>query len=199
MTCSGRNVFDGTPIEIAFEKVVERITATRDSSGIYLAPAWIDLQVNGFAGADYNDPSLAHEAIARSLQALFATGVARFYPTVITGAPDRMEAALRNLSAAKDTLPEGEAIEGFHVEGPHISPEDGPRGAHPARWVRPPDLEEFRRWQDATRNRVRIVTLSPEWPEAPAYIERITTEGVVAAIGHTRATAEQIAAAVSAG
>jgi len=199
MTCSGRNAFDGEPIEITFEKKIERIAVSRDSSGIYLAPAWIDLQVNGFAGADYNDPALPHDSIARSIQALFATGVARFYPTVITGAPDRMEGALRNLSAAKDTLAEGEAIDGFHVEGPHISPEDGPRGAHPARWVRPPDFDEFRRWQDATGNRVRIVTLSPEWPEAPAYIERITAEGVVAAIGHTGATSEQIAAAVAAG
>ena len=58
---------------------------------------------------------------------------------------------------------EGAAMDGFHVEGPHISPDDGPRGAHPLRWVRPPDLDEFRRWQDATGNQVRIVTLAPEW------------------------------------
>ena len=199
MTCSGKNAFTGSEIEITFEKTIGRVAPASGSSGIYLAPGWIDLQVNGFAGADYNDPLLAHETIARSIHALFATGVARFYPTVITGAPDRMENALRNLSIAKDALAEGEAIEGFHVEGPHISPEDGPRGAHPARWVRPPAFDEFRRWQEATGNRLRIVTLSPEWPDAPAYIERITREGVVAAIGHTRATAEEIQAAVSAG
>ena len=68
---------------------------------------------------------------------------------------------------------EGAAMDGFHVEGPHIGIEDGPRGAHPKRWVRKPDFDEFRRWQDATGGRVRIVTLSPEWPEAPRYIERI--------------------------
>ena len=118
-----------------------------------------------------------HDEIARSIRALFATGVTRFYPTVITGAPDDMEAALRNLARAKDSLPEGAAIDGFHVEGPHIGTEDGPRGAHPKRWVRTPDFDEFRRWQDATANRIRIVTLSPEWPEAPRYIERIVAEG----------------------
>jgi len=90
-------------------------------------------------------------------------------------------------------------MDGFHVEGPHISPEDGPRGAHPRQWVRPPDLDEFHRWQEAARGRIRIVTLSPEWPEAPRYIERITAEGVVASIGHTQATASQIAAAVDSG
>lgn len=90
-------------------------------------------------------------------------------------------------------------MEGFHVEGPHISPEHGPRGAHPVEWVRPPDLDEYRRWQEAARGRIRLITLSPEWAEAPRYIERITADGVVASIGHTRATTEQIADAVNAG
>ena len=55
------------------------------------------------------------------------------------------------------------AIEGFHVEGPHISPEDGPRGAHPREHVRPPDIEEFKRWQEAAGGLVKLVTVSPEW------------------------------------
>jgi N-acetylglucosamine-6-phosphate deacetylase len=90
-------------------------------------------------------------------------------------------------------------MEAFHVEGPHISPDDGPRGAHPRQWVRPPDFEEYLRWQDATEGLIRLVTLSPEWPEAPRYIERLARHGVVVSIGHTKATAEQIADAVSAG
>ncbi len=163
------------------------------------APGFVDLQVNGFAGVDYNSPTVSHREIARSLGALFATGVTRFYPTVITGPPDDMLASLRNLSDARERVPHGEAIDGFHVEGPHISPEDGPRGAHPRQWVRPPDFDEFRRWQEAARGRVRIVTLSPEWPEAPRYIEQVADEGVVVSIGHTQATTQQLADAVSAG
>ena len=127
--------------------------------------------MNGFAGVDYNHAHTPHDEIARSIQVLYSTGVTRFYPTVITGSPENMAGALRNLAHAKDALPEGAAIDGFHVEGPHISPEDGPRGAHPSRWVRPPDPAEFRRWQDACQGRIRLVTLSPEWPEAPRYIE----------------------------
>ena len=110
-----------------------------------------------------------------------------------------MRGALENLARAKDTLPLGKAMDGFHVEGPHISPEDGPRGAHPRRWVRPPDLEEFRRWQDAARGNIRLVTLAPEWPEAPAYIEALVAQGVVISIGHTGADTRQLADAVSAG
>ena len=173
-------------------------TASNDGE-LYLAPGWIDLQVNGFAGVDYNHPETPHPEIARSIRALFATGVTRFYATVITGSPQHMEGSLSNLSRAKDSLPEGDAIDGFHVEGPNIGAEDGPRGAHPRRWVRKPSLDEFRRWQEATGNRIRIVTLAPEWPEALDYIEKVTAEGVVAAIGHTQASAPRIADAVSAG
>jgi N-acetylglucosamine-6-phosphate deacetylase len=110
-----------------------------------------------------------------------------------------MLGALKNLSRAKDTLAEGAAMDGFHVEGPHISAEEGPRGAHPKRWVRPPDIDEFRRWQDATNGRVRLVTIAPEWPQAPRYIEAVVAQNVVVSIGHTAAEARHIADAVSAG
>ncbi len=199
MNCSGIDAFTGSPIEIECGETIRRVAPGDSGCEHYLAPGWIDIQVNGFAGVDYNRPDTPHDQIARSIQALFATGVTRFYPTVITGAPGDMENALRNLARARDSLAEGGAIDGFHVEGPHIGIDDGPRGAHPKRWVRRPDFDEFQRWQEATGNRIRIVTLSPEWPEAADYIERIVSQGVVASIGHTAATAEQIADAVSAG
>jgi N-acetylglucosamine-6-phosphate deacetylase len=199
INCFGENLETGLPVEVTFHDVIQSVAPTVESGGLYVAPGWIDLQVNGFAGVDYNHPLTPHSEIARSIQVLFSTGVTRFYPTIITGPPDDMTGALRNLAKARDKLAEGEAMEGFHVEGPHISLEDGPRGAHPRPWVRRPDFDEFRRWQEAADGRIRIVTLSPEWPEAPAYIERITGEGVVAAIGHMQATAAQIGDAVSAG
>ncbi len=199
MKCSGTDAFTGRELEVEFGATIEAVRSGSTGTGLWLAPGWIDLQVNGFAGVDYNDPLTPHDRIAHSIRGLFASGVTRFYPTVITGAPERMQAALRNLSRAKDELPEGAAMDGFHVEGPHISSEDGPRGAHPRAWVRKPDFEEFLRWQEATENRVRIVTLSPAWPEAPRYIEQVVEAGVTAAIGHTDAAAAQIAAAVSAG
>jgi N-acetylglucosamine-6-phosphate deacetylase len=155
--------------------------------------------VNGFGGVDYNNPTAPQEEIARSLEIQFSAGVTRCYPTVITGGPDDMANALRNLARARRTLKTGAAMEGFHVEGPHISPDDGPRGAHPRRWVRQPDLEEFRRWQGEAEGAVRLVTLAPEWPGAAKYIEAIVAEGVVASIGHTNADGPQIADAVSAG
>ncbi len=207
MKCIGFDPATGSQVEVSWSDGgiagVEHLIAPAGSAG-YVSPGWIDIQVNGFAGVDYNDPRASHEEIARSIRVLHSTGVTRFFPTVITGSPDDMEGALRNLAKAKESLPGGraslgQAMEAFHVEGPHISPEDGPRGAHPKRWVRRPDLGEFHRWQDAARGNVRLVTLSPEWSEAPRYIEALVREGVVVSIGHTKAEAAQIADAVSAG
>jgi N-acetylglucosamine-6-phosphate deacetylase len=200
MNCSGIDASSGADIEISCngEAIAEVRPASQRPAG-WIAPGWVDIQVNGFAGVDYNAPATPHEEIARSIQVLYSAGVTRFYPTVITGAPNDMAGALRNLTRAKQSLPEGVAMDGFHVEGPHISPDDGPRGAHPKRWVRPPDIDEFSRWQDATGGQIRLVTVAPEWPGAPRYIEAVTARNVVVAIGHTSAEARHIADAVSAG
>jgi len=199
MNCIGIETFGGTPVKLTFDSSISAVEPAGDSGGLYLAPGFIDLQVNGFLGVDFNDPKCTPEQIARTIRGLFATGVTRFYPTVITGSPADMLDALRNLKSAKETLREGVAIDGFHVEGPHISPDDGPRGAHPLRWVRPPHLDEFRRWQEATGNQIRIVTLSPDWPQSLPYIEAIAAEGVVAIVGHMDRTTQQLAAQFRAG
>jgi N-acetylglucosamine-6-phosphate deacetylase len=201
MKVTGVDVSSGASVEVDFERaitVVDHLIRPLDHAAI-IAPGWIDLQVNGFAGVDYNSPGSSHEQIARSIRRMFACGVTRFFPTVITGSPENMSAALSNLANAKESIGEGAAMEAFHLEGPYISPEDGPRGAHPARWVRPPDLGEFQRFQEAAHGNIRLVTLAPEWPDAPRFIEKIVEKGVVASIGHTRASASQIADAVSAG
>ena len=202
MKCKGRDIFSSESIELEFDRAITHCDPLLDPAGageIWLAPGFIDLQVNGFAGVDYNSPAASLDQIDGSLRALFSTGVTRLFPTIITAPPEQMLAALGNLARAREALPQGGAMEAFHVEGPHISPEGGPRGAHPAQWVRPPDLDEYRRWQDAAHGNVRLVTLAPEWPEAPRYIEQLARDGVVTSIGHTAATREQIEDAVRAG
>jgi N-acetylglucosamine-6-phosphate deacetylase len=201
MKCNGIDVSSGASVEVSFERaitIVDHLIRPLND-GIFIAPGWIDLQVNGFAGVDYNSAAATHEQIAQSIRAQFACGVTRHFPTVITGSPENMAAALSNMASTKESIREGPAMEAFHLEGPYISPADGPRGAHPARWVRPPDFDEFQRFQEAALGHIRLVTLSPEWPEAPRFIEKIVEKGVVASIGHTRASASQIADAVSAG
>lgn len=203
MKCQGIDAVSGAHIELSavgpvIQNVEEQITAL-PSGAPHLAPGFIDIQVNGYAGVDYCLPGASVEDIGRSLEAQFATGVTRLFPTVITGPRDGMIEALRMLARARRELPHGHAMEAFHVEGPHISPDDGPRGAHPREHVRPPDYDEFLAWQDAAEGNVRLVTVAAEWPETPAYIEKLVSQGIVVAIGHTNATPAQIDAAARAG
>ena len=160
---------------------------------------FVDLQVNGFAGVDFNDPTLPVADFSRACDAILPTGVTRFLPTVVTASHEAITACLRNLDAASSRIAHPKMVAGFHIEGPHIGAEDGPRGAHPRQWVRPPSTDEFQRWQEAAQGRIRLVTLSPHWPAANAYIEFAVQSGVAIALGHTSATPRQISDAVSAG
>ncbi len=202
MKIIGIDAVRGERVIVEFGSVIQGVTELIDlisGEPDYVAPGFIDLQVNGYGGVDYNSPETSHEEIGRSLRVQFACGTTRLLPTVITGTVEGMRGSLKNLYDAKMAIPEGMAIEGFHVEGPHISAEEGPRGAHPVQCVRKPDVDEYKGWQQVTDGLVKLVTISPEWPEAPAYIEALVRDGVVVAIGHTGANREQIQAAVSAG
>ncbi len=186
MICSGRCALTGKNLTVRFGNTIDELTHSDEAAAEqFSSPGFVDLQVNGFAGVDFNSPGATLDEIARAIDAILVTGVTRFLPTIITGPPKDMLASLANLHRAQRELPRGRAIAGFHLEGPHIGPEDGPRGAHPAQWVRPPDIDEFQRWQEATGGNIRLVTLSPHWPDTPRYIETLVNNGVAVSIGHT--------------
>ena len=157
-------------------------------------PGLFDLQVNGFAGVDFSDPALSSEGVLRAVEAIGATGVTGFLPTLITSSLETFSACARTI--ARTSHP---AIAGIHMEGPYISPEDGYRGAHARAFVRGADLDDFRRRQDAAEGRIRLLTVAPEAPGVPGVIAHAVASGVRVAIGHSGASASQIADAVSAG
>jgi N-acetylglucosamine-6-phosphate deacetylase len=165
-----------------------------------IGPGLVDLQINGYAGDDFNSLPFSTELVVKASRALWREGVTSYYPTIITNSPEAIEEAAGIIARACD----GDArtnrmIAGIHVEGPFISPEDGARGAHSADYVRAPDWELFERWQRAAGGRIRILTLSPEWPNSADFIEKCSASGVTVSIGHTSATPEQIREAVRAG
>lgn len=172
----------------------------KGAPGEWILPGLFDIQINGYAGHDPNADDVTWETIHRMVQAVWATGVPLLCPTVITGSRERMARSIAAIAEAcrRDPLVD-RAVVGIHVEGPFISPVDGPRGAHPPQHVRPPDWEEFESWQRLSGGRIRIVTLAPEVEGAIDFIRRVAAEGVVAAIGHTNANADQIRAAIEAG
>lgn len=165
-----------------------------------VSPGLVDLQINGYAGYDFNEYPLREETIIHAIRKLWETGVTTCFPTVITQSEQAIIAALttirRTCERDADTA---QTIAGIHLEGPFISPEDGARGAHPLKDVRPPDWELFCRFQDAAGGAIKIITLSPEWPGSCDFIAKCAASGITVSIGHTSATAEQIHQAVQAG
>ncbi|QJD87728.1 N-acetylglucosamine-6-phosphate deacetylase [Cohnella herbarum] len=166
----------------------------------WISAGWIDLQVNGIAGYDFNGRQATLEDVEGVTRALHGKGVAAYLPTVITGEFERMRSGLSTIAqACRSGKFAADSIVGIHVEGPYLSGEDGCRGAHPREQVRDPDWNEFLRFQDAAEGRIKMVTLAPERAGAIPFIEKLVAEGVVVAIGHTMASGEQIADAVRAG
>jgi len=167
---------------------------------LYVAPGFFDLQINGHGGRWFGDPGLTVDDVAAMLEPHFAHGITRLCPTLITGSREALcagLAAIRQACEAERWI--DRMVAGCHVEGPFISPEDGPRGAHPREHVRGCDLRELADWQAASGQRVRLATLAPESPGAVEFIRAATAQGVRIALGHTAASTEQIAAAAEAG
>jgi N-acetylglucosamine-6-phosphate deacetylase len=198
-----RHYRDGSAWLIAVKGTsLERCERVADTGpGTYvLAPPLLDMQVNGFAGVDVNGRSPRPEGLCRITRALAEHGVTRFCPTVITASPENMCRALRTIAAAAAQYPEvGRAVVGVHLEGPFLCRETGPRGAHPLPWIKEPDEELFRSFQQAADGLIRLVTLAPELSGATAFIRGRAAEGILVALGHTAAGEEDVQAAVDAG
>jgi N-acetylglucosamine-6-phosphate deacetylase len=157
-------------------------------------PGLFDLQVNGFAGVDFNNPVATPEDIWGAIEKMRLTGVTRCLPTLGTSAFARFAQCAKTL-----TRTEHPAIVGLHMEGPYISQEDGARGAHQRQHVVAASIDDFSRRQEAAAGRIKLVTLAPEVPGAIELIEHLVGLGIRAAIGHTAGSPEQIRAAVKAG
>lgn len=171
-----------------------------DREAGWIAPALFDLQINGCHGISFNSPTLTTDEVRRVVDECRTHGIGGLCPTLVTNSFEAIAHGFDTLRRACETDPEvAAAVPGFHLEGPYIAAEDGPRGAHPLAHVRDPDIDEFNRWQDVAGGRIRLVTLAPERPGALPFIEMLAKAGVVVAIGHTAATPGQIREAIAAG
>ena len=198
MPTDGRHHATGSPVRVTTAGgVITSVEPTPDRPGLpTLAPAFFDPQINGALGVSFNAPDLTPDGVREVVARCRRHGIAAFAPTLVTGPFAALRHGFATLARLADLAT---VMPVFHLEGPYISPEDGPRGAHPRDHVRPPDADEFDRWQDAAGGRIRLVTLAPEVPGALAFIEHLRRGNVVVALGHTAATAGQIRDAVSAG
>ncbi|MFD1881202.1 hypothetical protein [Paracoccus pacificus] len=159
-----------------------------------------DLQVNGFAGVDFNDAALTPAAFDHALQALLDTGVTTFLPTLITATPADLAARLQALDTAVRHSRLGPAmVPGYHIEGPFLNPTDGYAGCHPAAAMTAPDAALYENLRPGLFRPILLVTLAPERPGAIAVIRSLTDRGCAVGIGHSAADYAAVDAAVAAG
>jgi len=202
----GRLFPDGNPVRVAIEDgriaSITPAASLPESAGAqrWLVPGFFDLQVNGFGGRSFSAPEVTSEDVEHIACALLRTGTTRFLPTVVTADLETLCHQLSVLAEAIERIPLLRAMcPGIHLEGPFISPEDGPRGAHRKEYLRAPSIADYEKLHAAAAGRLVMLTLAPERPGALELIRHVASRGVVVALGHHRADDETLEAAVLAG
>ena len=162
---------------------------------------WIDLQINGYGGIDFNAPGLTVDQVVAVTERLEQDGTAGYLPTFVTGDPDMVLSNMRVIAQARreNALCEKNVI-GVHLEGPFISDKPGAVGTHPVEWVKPPSFEAFNKYQDACGGIVRLVTVAAEVPGMPDFVKAVSDSGVTVSLGHQMAaTPEEVEPCMAAG
>lgn len=196
------DTFEAVSVKIKGNKIssIELLPDSEAAGLPFIAPSMFDLQINGHGGIWFNKPELTPDEVCQVLEKHYQYGITRLCPTLITSS---YENYVSGFSAIRQACEENDWVEqmvpGCHLEGPFISPIQGPRGAHPLDQVRAADWDEFCKLQELSGNRIRLITLAPEVDNAIPFIKKAVASGVVVSIGHTAAEPEQITEAVEAG
>jgi N-acetylglucosamine-6-phosphate deacetylase len=163
-------------------------------------PAYFDLQVNGYAGVDFNGDDLSADSLHAACVALQRDGVTGVLATIITEQIPGMCARLQNLAKLRvaDDLAK-KMIAGFHVEGPFLNETAGYRGAHPVDAIQPADLDAAKKLVDAGDGLIRLLTLAPERDAGQRVTTWLCSQGITVAAGHCDATFDQLKASINAG
>jgi N-acetylglucosamine-6-phosphate deacetylase len=159
-----------------------------------------DLQVNGFAGIDFNAETIDTDRLDHALEAMLATGVTACLPTLITAPADVLAARFIALDRAVAQSRLGPImVPGYHLEGPFLNPAEGYAGCHPANAMSAPDEALVERLSRDLSRPILLVTIAPELPESERFISAMTSTGRVVAIGHSAADTATVARAAQAG
>ena len=161
---------------------------------------YLDLQVNGYAGVDFQNDQLTVDELHLACAAMQRDGVTRFLATIVTEQVEKMERRLRRIVEYRERDPlVKQMIPGIHIEGPFISPLDGYRGAHPQDAIHPANLDEMKRLLDAAAGLTKLVTLAPENDPQMNVTRMVAGSGIRVSAGHTNASLDELKAAVDAG
>ncbi len=163
-------------------------------------PALFDLQVNGFDGVDFQQPGIQQKDFRRALESLRRHHVHGLLVTLITAPIEQLLNQLDRIESfcVLDPLA-GAMVAGYHLEGPYLNPTPGYRGAHPPDAMHAPDVRELSRLIEASRSRLRLLTLAPELPGSTDLIAAARQQKIVISLGHTDASEAEIDRAITAG
>ncbi|MFN3190478.1 MAG: N-acetylglucosamine-6-phosphate deacetylase [Aureliella sp.] len=165
-----------------------------------LQTGYIDLQVNGYVGVDFNDPTSTPESIERAAEAMLGDGVRLALPTVITASTEDMCRCIRNIVMAMQRFPSARScFAGIHLEGPFLSPKPGFIGAHPVEHASPADLGVLESLCEAGGGAVRMVTLDPTVDKDARLTEFCVRQKIRVAAGHTDASLQELERSIEAG
>jgi len=161
---------------------------------------YVDLQVNGYAGIDFNTESLTGEQLHQACQALERDGVQGILATLITDDISALQRKIARIVQIREQDPlVHDMIWGLHIEGPFISPEPGYIGAHPACFARPADCGLMDQLLQAGDGLIRLVTLAPEMDPSCEVTQFLSRQNILVAAGHSNASRDQLSAAIDAG
>ena len=165
-----------------------------------MSDGYIDLQVNGYGGVDFNQDDLTAEGLHTACVRLEADGVAGILATVITEDVGRMVRRLANLARLREADPLAKRlVAGLHIEGPFLNEAPGYRGAHPVDAIHPADADEMKRLLDAAGGLTKIVTLAPERDPGMRVTRMLDRQGITVSAGHCDPSTDELKAAVDAG
>ncbi len=201
MDISGRCIGTAQVTKITVsDGIITETSPSAENPSLWVLPGFLDLQVNGYRGFDYTAGKITPEAMIRLVRALAEGGTTRHAPTLVSAGRTQIVTQLKAIDdACSSSSLLFRAVPLIHMEGPYIAHAAGARGAHAPDQVRDPDPEEYLQWQEASGNRIGIITLAPERPGALEFIEAVSADGVIPAIGHTEADRGLIREAVQAG
>ncbi len=165
----------------------------------WIAPGLIDIQINGFAGVDFNRALESDDAWHHATKQLYAHGCTGFLIALITNAEEGYRKLLHDMAGRINLDPRN--CLGFHMEGPWLNPDPGYRGAHRPEWMQKPSLRLLEEWWDIAGPLLKLITIAPEIdPEASAQVIRAGVEKKIQFfLGHSGAMGETLQNAIEAG
>lgn len=167
---------------------------------LQLVNGYVDLQVNGYQGIDFNQPQRTVAELRFAAEAMLRDGVRKALPTLITGSIDDMCECVGALRIAMERDPVcRELFAGIHLEGPFLSRKPGFIGAHPPQHALDADVNALARLIDCGAGLVKLVTLAPEVDRDGAMTRFLVERDVVVSAGHTDASLDELDCCIEAG